>query len=340
VGGNRSSNPVKVGAGWVGVADQVFPFRAWVRNPALRSWPVLLFVVLVSVPPAALVIFFRNPTQSTFDDAAWIFAAYFAVAWLLLLGVIVRPAQVTRQLLSFLVLIALATEAPLALALENALRGNLSNLASSILAVGLPEELAKALPVVVIALLMRRRLSPVDYLFLGAVSGLVFGASEAERYLSSGAGIGSSAVGDLVGVLSYVWRFLTDPITHACWAGLTGYFIGLAVSGQFRPFNVGWIGLAMASVLHGLNDWSGINGRPLWVVVVLVSAILVLGYAKAGVATVAPTAFPPVQPPPPVPGANSGPAWWGTPAGVLASRVRPRSAVSSRAPAKKPWWEE
>jgi len=80
-----------------------------------------------------------------------------------------------------------------------------------------------------------------------------------------------------VGVLSYVWRFVTDPITHACWAGLTGYFIGLAVSGQYHPLRVGWIGLVMASVLHGLNDWSGINTHPLWVVVVLVSAILLLG---------------------------------------------------------------
>jgi hypothetical protein len=25
------------------------------------------------------------------------------------------------------------------------------------------------------------------------------------------------------------WRFLTDPISHACWAGIAGYFIGLAV---------------------------------------------------------------------------------------------------------------
>jgi RsiW-degrading membrane proteinase PrsW (M82 family) len=274
-----------------GFVELVFPFRAWVRNPALRSWPVLIFVALVVVPPTALVIFFQNPTQSTFDDAAWIFAGYFAVAWMLLLGVIVRPAQVTRQLLIALVLIALVTQVPLALALENALAGNLSNLGSSILAVGLPEELAKALPVVVIALWMRARrqyLAPVDYLFLGAVSGLVFGASEAEHYLSNGVGIGPNAVGDLVGVLNYVWRFVTDPITHACWAGLSGYFIGLAVSGQYRPLRVGWIGLAMASVLHGLNDWSGINTHPLWVVVVLVSAILLLGYAKAGAGGTAP----------------------------------------------------
>jgi len=87
---------------------------------------------------------------------------------------------------------------------------------------------------------------------------------------------------DLVTTLQYIWRFPTDPISHACWAGLTGYFIGLAFTGEYPWYRVGWIGLAMASVLHGLNDWSVINGHSAWVVIVVVSALLFLTYAKAG----------------------------------------------------------
>ena len=34
------------------------------------------------------------------------------------------------------------------------------------------------------------------------------------------------------------WRFLTNPITHACWAGLTGYFIGLAATGRHKWYTV------------------------------------------------------------------------------------------------------
>jgi len=83
VGGNRPYGHVNVGIGSAGFAEQIFPVRAWLRNPAFRSWPVLIFVALMTVPPIALVIFFHNPSQSTFDDAAWILAAYFAVAWLL-----------------------------------------------------------------------------------------------------------------------------------------------------------------------------------------------------------------------------------------------------------------
>jgi hypothetical protein len=83
-------------------------------------------------------------------------------------------------------------------------------------------------------------------------------------------------------VLDFVWRFVADPITHACWAGLTGYFIGLAASGRHRWYTVSWIGLVAAAILHGLNDWSRINGHLLWIVVTVVSGILFLGYAKVG----------------------------------------------------------
>jgi RsiW-degrading membrane proteinase PrsW (M82 family) len=151
---------------------------------------------------------------------------------------------------------------------------------------------------------------PRDYLFLGAVSGLVFGASEvvhyftvnglAEFYLTVQSALPSIQQLILTGhsapdsvfavliapvryfVLNFVWRFLTDPVTHACWAGLTGYFIGLAATGRHKWYTVSWIGLVIAAILHGLNDWSRVNGHWLWIVVTIVSGILFLGYAKVG----------------------------------------------------------
>ena len=83
-------------------------------------------------------------------------------------------------------------------------------------------------------------------------------------------------------VLDFVWRFLTDPITHACWADLTGYFIGLAATWRHKWYTVSWIELVIAAILHGLNDWSQVNGHWLWIVVTIVSGILFLGYAKVG----------------------------------------------------------
>jgi RsiW-degrading membrane proteinase PrsW (M82 family) len=325
------ANPTQV----AGSPGSLLPLRAWMRNPVLRSWPFLLFVALVAAPPAGLVIIGPNPTAASFRDASWVFAAYFAVAWLLLIGVIVRPAQISRQLLAFVVVIALVTQIPLALALEAALHANSSNLLSSVLTIGLSEELAKAIPIAVVAVMLRNRLSPVDYLFLGAVSGLAFGASEVVRYFTSGFGIGRESPGNLV--LDYVWRFLTDPVTHACWAGLTGYFIGLAVSGQRKWYRVGWIGLAMAMILHGLNDWDVINSHATWVVVVAVSSVLFLSYAKAGPAlgqqlNQPPTGTAPQYPPSPAPSVpavpTTGASWYATQPGS-APAAQPTISMSS-----------
>jgi RsiW-degrading membrane proteinase PrsW (M82 family) len=293
------------------MVNDLFPFSDWIRHHALRSWPVILFLLLIIVPSIALVVL-GSPTKTTFDVAAWLFAAYYAVAWLLLLGVIIRPDHVTRPMLLVLVVIALVTQVPLALALERALHSSSAALGTSIITIGIPEELAKAIPILVIALIYRRShgLLPRDYLFLGAVSGLVFGASEVVRYftvngvvefyltvksaipsiehlLSTGQSAPTSVFAALLGpvllfVITFVWRFLTDPITHACWSGLTGYFIGLAATSRYRWYQVAWIGLAIAAILHGLNDWGQVSGRPVWILVVIVSGILFLGYARVG----------------------------------------------------------
>jgi RsiW-degrading membrane proteinase PrsW (M82 family) len=292
--------------------NDLLPLGDWFRHHSLRSWPVLLFLLLICAPSVALVILGGSPSASTFDYVAWIFAAYFAIAWLLLLGVIVRPEHVTRPMLVVVTVIALVTQVPLALALESALHASNTSLGPSIVTIGIPEEFAKALPVLAVALIYRRRrnLMPRDYLFVGAVSGLIFGASEVVRYftvngvaefyltvrsaipsierlISTGHSASTSLFAVLIGpvlyfVIDFVWRFVTDPISHACWSGLTGYFIGLAATGRYKWYKVAWIGLAIAAILHGLNDWSRVSGHPVWILVVLVSGILFLGYGKVG----------------------------------------------------------
>jgi len=335
-------------AAWV---NDLLPLGDWVRHHSLRSWPVLLFLVLICVPTIALVILGGSPSPGTFDQVAWIFAAYFAIAWLLLLGVIVRPDHVTRTMLVVVTVIALATQAPLAVALESALHGSNASLFRSIFTIGIPEELAKALPVLVVALIYRgrRHLTPRDYLFIGAVSGLVFGASEVVRYftingvdqfyltvrsaipsieqlINSGHSASTSLFSVLIGpvlafILDFVWRFVTDPISHACWAGLTGYFIGLAATGRHRWYQVAWIGVVIAAVLHGLNDWGRVNGHPAWILVVVISGILFLGYAKVG-------ARGDLQ-------LTDGQA----PAFLLPPHPRTHETEPGTPPARRPWWE-
>jgi RsiW-degrading membrane proteinase PrsW (M82 family) len=355
-----------------GPVGDLFPLTDWLRHHALRRFPVLLFLALVCVPSIALVILDTRLSARTFTVAAWIFAAYFAIAWLLLLGIIVRPDYVTRSMLAVVVVIALVTQVPLAILLEDALHSSDMTLGLSIFTVGLPEELVKAIPVLAVALLFRRRvLMPRDYLFLGAVSGLAFGASEVVHYfttnsvdafyqtlqtaapsirhlVATGHPVPASLFDVLIGpvwyfIVSFVWRFLTDPITHACWAGVTGYYIGLAATRR-HTWWVAWVGLAIAAVLHGLNDWSRVNGHPAWIVVVFVSGVVFLGYARVGARTdhQFAEALPPIftahhaatgQAPAP---ADGEPAE--TPADVdliPPAQRRPEITV----PGQRPWWQ-
>src|SRR5260370_34469786 len=101
--------------------NELLPLGDWIRHHSLRSWPVLLFLLLICVPSIALVILGANPDTTTFDYVAWIFAAYFAVSCLLLLDVIIRPEHVTRPMLVVATVIALVTQVPLAGALGAAL---------------------------------------------------------------------------------------------------------------------------------------------------------------------------------------------------------------------------
>jgi RsiW-degrading membrane proteinase PrsW (M82 family) len=317
--------------------SHLVPIRHWARDPALRSWPVLLLVALVCVPPIALVML-NNPTEAKIRDIAWIFAIYFAVAWLLLLGVIVRPQHVSRAMLAAIAVVGVVTQAPTAIFLETKLHSNTSSLLD-VFTIGLPEELAKAIPIVVVAWIWRQywpTQTPRDYLFLGAVSGLVFGAAEVVHYFTDVLGsLSGNATGrDLQSItIQYVWRFLTDPIDHACWAGITGYFIGLAITGPYRKYSIGLVGIGIASVLHGLNDWNPVNSHPAWVLVTLISVLLFLGYARAG-AWLPEQATSPAQATSP-PQATSAPPtapWPATPAA-------PSHSARPAASPPKQWWQ-
>jgi RsiW-degrading membrane proteinase PrsW (M82 family) len=356
--------------------SHLVPVRHWARDPALRSWPVLLLVALVCVPPIALVML-NDPTPAKIHDIAWIFAVYFAVAWLLLLGVIVRPQHVSRAMLAAIAVVGVVTQAPTAIFLETKLHAGTSSLLD-IFTIGLPEELAKAIPIVVVAWIWRRywhTQTPRDYLFLGAVSGLVFGAAEVVHYFTDVLGsISGHATGlDLQTLtIQYIWRFLTDPIDHACWAGITGYFIGLAITSPHREYWIGLIGIGIAAVLHGLNDWNPINSHPAWVLITLISVLLFLGYARAGawlpeqaMAPPAqprpaatrdewwqhvPAAAPPPPPPPPPQPAAKQPAAATSHAAASSNRTAPHAAapynpataptVLQRKPPVRPWWEQ
>jgi RsiW-degrading membrane proteinase PrsW (M82 family) len=264
--------------------NALVPARAWMQDKQLRSWTTVLLLVLVAVPAYAL-------SQTSLAPMAWIFAVYFAVAWLLLLYVIVRPEHIGWGSFSLVAGLALIAGVPIVGLLERS--PDINNPFAAIFTVGLPEELTKLVPVLVIAVLAIRGvqwvqdLHPRDYLFLGVISGLVFGAVEADTYLAQGREIITQS-GQLT-ALAYIDRFLTDSVAHALWAGIAAYFIGLAVQEYKKGMQpkvaagLGCVGLALAAILHGLNDWGDNSSYTMLIILVtLASALLFLGYARVG----------------------------------------------------------
>ena len=268
---------------------QLIPIHHWFKDRSLRNWITILFVVLVVTPSVALYVL---GTYNVFTQAAWVFAVYFAGLWLVILWVTVRPPMVKPWMLAEIAVIGLVLETPAAMWMEKTLNTNSNGIFSMIFTVGLPEETVKALPVLVLAIVHRKQwasLLPKDYLFIGAVSGLAFGASEAVLYTTNympalaissaqqGAGPAQIAAQS---IFEGSWRLLTDPISHAIWAGIAGYFIGLAIRYARGRVFVGLFGLTLVAVLHGIND--RLAGEWGWIIEVAFSVLLFIVYVQAG----------------------------------------------------------
>ncbi len=315
----------------------LLPIQHWLRDKSLRNWITMLFVALVVVPSIALV--YVGDDASKISKSTWAFAIYFACAWLLVLWISIRPPMVRPLMLLEVGAIGLLVEAPMAIWLEKKLETPNLDLATYIFRVGLPEEFVKILPVVVLGLLLKQvwgPLTPKDYLFLGAVSGLAFGAAEAVQYINvyipaQSASIAveaaqqnadPSSLGQFIAMTSIQsgsWRFVTDPMSHAVWAGITGYFVGLAFQHR-RYFWLALVGLGITSLLHGIND--DVAGHWFWIVEIVVSVLLFMAYVQAGGVieqqlTEADEAHARAHPHPgypmPVPGGMPAPGW-GAPA--------------------------
>lgn len=295
----------------------LFPFRAWLRHPALRAWTTWLFVALVAVPPAALALFRYD---SEVLGLSIMLAAYFAFVWFLVLRVVVQPQRVAGSMLAQVIGAEIALVLVYLFGIQPTGPENTGNLITDVAVIGVPEELLKALPVLAAAILYRRlSLAPRDMLFLGATSGLVFGAIEAVNYAVQLNGYAGSG-------MILVLRFATDSISHAMWAGVAGYFIGLAA--HYRSagpwFALAGLGLGIPAVLHGLNDWDPVNSTVLWVVVQVVSALLFLAYARIGLVA---------TPPAPRPAPPALPQPWGPPAAAMSGLAPIPAPASGTAPA-------
>ncbi len=154
--------------------------------------------------------------------------------------------------------------------------------------VGLTEESGKLLALLVVASNLKADKLPRTYCFLGVVSGLAFGTIEAVAYTHGYVAQHESSTdpsSQTYGVLLFLFilRWLSLPLLHAVWAGLTGYFLGLSYYARHNPW--GWVirGVLITAVLHGLYDLGAGDQNYSWLAIASAAASLALlvGYLRS-----------------------------------------------------------
>ena len=238
---------------------ELVPLRSWWQAAAWRRGWLGLFIACAIAPFILL-----QATQHDQDvrHAAWGFTIYYAVIWLVVIRALVKPEPVSIGRLAQVIVITGVLGVSVAITIERHLAADTHSLLKSILTVGFPEELAKAIPLLLVLLTTGNRIRPRTYLYLGAVSGLTFGAVESVAYTALYSD-GIQQTGDTNLVTGIIWRLLTDSIFHAAMAGIVGVFIGFAAILRRRQLLLIVTGLSVAAILHGTYDrtaghWTGV----------------------------------------------------------------------------------
>jgi len=256
----------------------LLPIKAWWESTDWRKGSPLLFLVFGLAP---WVILHSVGVNDGISKMAWGFSAYFAVLWALVMYALIRPGRLNYTLFAQIAAGGAIGGIPLALALEQHLNHG-SSLLENIFTIGLAEELAKALPIFIIMFVLgkAKNYSSRMYMYMGAVSGLAFGAGEAIKYSPGYVSALSSGQATSFFATEMMWRLLTDGLFHACTAAITCYFIGLAVKNPRWQVQLIAFGLGMTSLLHGVSDrysqgWSQ-------VAVAAVLLFVFIGYVLSG----------------------------------------------------------
>ena len=146
------------------------------------------------------------------------------------------------------------------------------------LGVGLTEELAKAVPILIILYRAKEPLIPQTVVYYGLISGIAFGVWEGVQYQMTVNAEQEYTVSFYLNIL----RLTSLPFLHACWCGIAGYF--LAFANLYPKYRKGLYVLAIAipALIHGLydsiSDWPFVS-----LFMVFIGLMLLMVYLKQSV---------------------------------------------------------
>jgi RsiW-degrading membrane proteinase PrsW (M82 family) len=279
-------------AGELAMAFEILvPVKSWLKDAGWRQGLRLLVIVYALLPLVFLAIFSTSGSLSTPGLA---YSLYIAPLWAISFWLLLRPGKLAATEIGIGIGIVVWVTVWLNLItvnindhLVNGLRdGNFL----AALAVGYNEEITKALPVLLAALILLKyrstKLGVKMWMLIGTIAGLTFGVLEERSYTEVAiAQVASShAVSQAdAGVLDFAFRVFVDGFQHAIWAGVSAFFIGMAVNYPRRRWQLVLFGVSIAAVLHALNDWSlsTFNSYWPWIVIQAISLLLFIGYTMS-----------------------------------------------------------
>lgn len=145
-----------------------------------------------------------------------------------------------------------------------------------ILGIGLTEEFAKMIPLLVLERRAREPQLPQTMVFYGLMAGIAFGVFEGVQYQTS---INIRADYTTAFVLN-IARLTSLPFLHAVWAGICGYFVGMAgLYPQYRK-SLYVLALAIPATLHGLYDLFAGSFYLVSLLIAFLSVFLLMAYLR------------------------------------------------------------
>lgn len=268
----------------------LLPFKKIFSTALLRKRAVR-WVCFFGITPIAIYLITLN-YDLQFVQTAWLLQLYFCFFWALYFYSLIRPSRaIWKRAIGYAAFTVVLT-VPLVWVehdvpfIRDLLAGHegerlIPRFIADVFGVGPLEELCKAIPLLWFGLRKGKLNGIREGLFLGLMSGLGFAAIEGVEYTYRAAVSNTGSNHDFtLQMLQTNFRFVSGPLLHAAWAGTVGWFIGLASTRTKARWPVIAVGIAFASILHGLNDV--VAGAWLHLATATVSILVFMAYLIHG----------------------------------------------------------
>jgi RsiW-degrading membrane proteinase PrsW (M82 family) len=266
-------------------SELVIPKTVFARREIMKD-SRLLWLALLGLSPAFLIGLFSEIPLITF----YVISLYFSIIWGLFFFYFFKTPQIrTRTTIALFFLVQafvfalwdiLALPAWPVIHFLYSLTDSdflLFRLTGFVLGVGVLEEAAKAIPLLLIVLRAKEPYIPQSLVFYGLMSGIAFGVFEGVQYQMTV----NTQLDYANAFFMNVARLTSLPFLHAVWTGIAGYFIAFArLYPQYR-LSLYFLAIFIPALIHGLYDTLGWS--LLGLLLTLVSVILLMGYLKQGV---------------------------------------------------------